>query len=245
MKYLILFFSHLFVSYTTAQMTPQLVLKKTIQYHDPQGNWSRFNQRLNFTVSMPDKADTFSIVELDNRRRYFKYTAFDGKRKVEKGFNDRLYFATIDGKNVKTADDIKHFRMNRSKVEELRDFFTYILGLPMRLTDNGAQLSPKLRRETFNGEECWVLHVNYAPAVGNESWVYYVGMNDFAMRGCRFLRNGDFKNGAYVVFEGENMIQGIRLPKTRHWFWNADDHFLASETIESAQSLTESLLSGL
>jgi Family of unknown function (DUF6503) len=245
MKYQIIILLQLLTYVATAQMTPQIVLKKTIHYHDPQGNWSRFNQRLHFTVSMPNQTDTFSIVELDNRRRYFKYMAFDGKRKVEKGFNDGNYFATIDGKNVKIKDDIKRFRMNRNKVEELRDFFTYILGLPMRLTDNGAQLSPKLHRETFNGEECWVLRVDYTPSVGNESWVYYVSTKNFAMRGCRFLRNGDFKNGAYLIFDGENTIQGIRLPNTRHWFWNADDHFLASETIESSQSLTEILLSGL
>ena len=242
MKFQIVLFFQLIASIATAQMTSQILLKKTMQHHDPQGNWTRFHQSIHFRISIPNQADTFSIVELDNRRRYFKYIAYDGKRRVEKGFNDQTYFATIDGKTTKSADEIKRFRLNREKVSELRDFFTYLLGMPMRLTDNGAQLSPKIRRETFNGVDCWVLRVDYAPSVGEESWLYYIDQKNFAMRGSRFMRNGNPKNGAYMVFEGETTVQNINLPTTRHWFWNEDDHFLASEIMESARNLNDVLV---
>ena len=249
MKYSIILFLQLFTGTLLAQLSPQKVLEKAIRHHDPNGSWARFHQRLHFRVSIPNQADTFSVVEIDNRRRYFNYIARDGKRTIEKGFNDRAFFAIIDGKEAKSAVDIQRFRLSREKVSEVRDFFTYVIGLPMRLTETGARLSPKLQSEIFNGEACWVLRVDYPTINANnaqtESWLFYINKGNYAMRGSRFIRNNNVKNGAYIVFEGETTIKGINLPQTRHWFWSEDDRFLATETIESARDFEAGLASRL
>jgi hypothetical protein len=43
------------------------LLSKTIAYHDPQGNWSQFHQKLYFHAKEPQDTAIYEQVFLDNR----------------------------------------------------------------------------------------------------------------------------------------------------------------------------------
>ena len=63
-------------SITIAQQIsgPQL-LDKAIQYHDPQGHWSTFNDTLNITMTMPESNTRTSQIVINLPKEYFSVTA--------------------------------------------------------------------------------------------------------------------------------------------------------------------------
>jgi hypothetical protein len=39
--------------------------------------------------------------------------------------------------------------------------------------------------------------------------------------------------GEYIILKDEVVIDGIKMPKTRAWFYNKDDKYLGTDTLEN------------
>ena len=49
--------------------------------------------------------------------------------------------------------------------------------------------------------------------------------------GYRFFHDEPRNDGEYVTLEGEVAIDGLRIPKTRAWYYNRDDGYLGTDTL--------------
>jgi len=47
--------------------------------------------------------------------------------------------------------------------------------------------------------------------------------------GYRFYHEEAKNDGEYITLEGEESVQGIKIPKNRHWYYNKDDKFLGAD----------------
>ena len=55
----------------------------------------------------------------------------------------------------------------------MKDYYTYLYGLPMKLKDPGTIVDPKVTKKRFKGKRYLVLKVSYDQEVGKDTWYFY------------------------------------------------------------------------
>ena len=115
----------------------------------------------------------------------------------------------------------------------MKNYYTYLYGLPMKLKDPGTQLDPKAFKKIFQGKEYWVLKVSYAPAVGKDVWYFYLDPMTYQLRHYQFYHDEQKGDGEYILLSGEIEIGGIKMPKDRAWYMNLDQKYLGTDFLSS------------
>lgn len=214
------------------------LLQKTLAYHDPQNNWPQLKTRL--YLSSADTAgqeNTFEI-EMDNSTGYFAHISRQDGKEVVKGIDaDGKEFYLLDGKQEISAEDREKYHMRPDDLKWVHSFYGYLYGLPMKLTDEGVHLKEAAENETLEGKEYRVLQVNFDASVGSDNWFYYLDPETYAMEAYRF-NHGKPESGEYILLEQEVVVDGIRIPKVRKWYWNKNNGYIGKDTLIKAEPLT-------
>jgi hypothetical protein len=213
------------------------LLEKTLAYHDPEGNWPELKTRL--YLSSADTAgqeNTFEI-ELDNSTGYFAHISRQDGKEAVKGIADGKEFYLLDGKGDISAEDRKKYGLTPDDLKWVHSFYSYLYGLPMKLTDEGVQVAEAANSEELEGEKYRVLEVNYDAAVGTDNWFFYLNPETYAMEAYRF-NHGEPESGEYILLEEEVVVDAIRIPRVRKWYWNKNSAYIGTDTIIKAEPLT-------
>jgi len=212
------------------EMNASEVLEKTIAYHDPNGNWEKFNANFQVTLATPGNSDRVSDITINLPKDYFKL--------VNTRDGDSTTF-TLDKGNCTTSitDSITQVgtRTPCETASLYRDYYTYLYGLPMKLKDPGAKLSPTVEKVTFKKKQYLKLKVTYDEAVGSDVWFFYLNPTTYAMEIYQFFKgepDGAGKDtGEYILLSEESTVNGMKLPKIRAWYYNKDNKYLGTDTI--------------
>ncbi|WP_426059031.1 DUF6503 family protein [Hymenobacter sp. B1770] len=216
---------------------PQLV-QKSIAYHDPKGKWSTLKTRLYFqSTTAQGKVNTFEV-ELDNATGYFCHISHPGGREVVKGVVNGQEVLLLDGKPDFTDEDRKQFRLAAGAAQGTRNFYTYLYGLPMKLRDAGTRVAEEAPMQSLLGKTYPTVQVSYDPAVGQDTWSFYLNPRTYALQAYRFYQHKEPNDGEYVVLDQELVVSGVKLPKERKWYLNKDDSFLFTDLLLKAEPLT-------
>ncbi len=189
------------------------LLDKTIQYHDPNGQWGTFNHKLTFLSERPSGPTRNSKVAIDNNKGYFKYME-EGN---EMGVVMDSCFLVPQGK---TCDNVKR----------TRNYYIYLWGLPMKLKDPGTVIDEKVKEENFNGTDCFVIRVPYEQDI----WYFYLDKKNFALRGYLFYKDELAKKGEIIYLDEEMTIGNMRIPKKRKWVTAPDGKLLGTDILVSS-----------
>lgn len=240
MKRLIPFFALLLLSLCqcsrqTEQNTVPPLLKKSIAYHDPEGNWQHFKSRLYLIHTDTTGKETPFEVEIDNNTGYFSHISHKDNKEIVKGISpDGTAFFLVNGNKQISDEEREKYNLTSKSAEGTRDFYLHLYGLPMKLTDAGTLVSDSIYTENFHGRDLQVMEVNYDPAVGNDNWSFYFDPETAAMKAYRFDW-GDPEAGEYVLLDEELMVNGIALPKIRKWYFTKEDQYLGTDALIKAE----------
>jgi Family of unknown function (DUF6503) len=236
-KHLLLVFICLAVTKIMAQtpMTAQVLLQKSMAYHDPKGNWGKLHQKFYFHAIEPTDSSIYEQLFLDNRYSFFGHHSKIEGNKVEKAIMDTVLYSRVNGDTSMTLEMRKKCRVMPRAIKMARNSYTFLYGLPMKLTDKGVLLDPEVKRDTFNKKEYWVLKANFEKSVGKDTWFLYINPTTYAMEGYRFYHNRKPNDGEFIVCEDILTVQGMRLPRVRHWYSNETGEFIASDIIEKSE----------
>lgn len=113
----------------------------------------------------------------------------------------------------------------------MKNYYTYLYGLPMKLKDPGTRINPEVKRKTFQGKAYWVMEVAYDESVGSDLWYFYFDLETYALRAYQFYHDIEKNDGEYIVLSEEEIIKGIKMPKNRAWFYNTDDKYLGTDVL--------------
>lgn len=219
----------LLASPTFAQdLTASELLEKTIQYHDPQGKWESFSGEFKVAMEMPGKPERKSIITINLPEQYFNLSERrDEKESFREVNGDDCRFSDKEGVAVaaKTADE------QCERTVMMKDYYTYLYGLPMKLRDPGTILDPVVKKLTFKGKEYLVLRVTYDEGVGSDIWQFYFNPETYAMEVYQFFKGVDEKTGEYILLSDLLDVNGIKMPKDRAWYYNKDDGYLATDKL--------------
>lgn len=217
------------------ELTATQLLDKAISFHDPKGNWPGFQGEMTVVMDTPDDSDRITRIKIDLPNQYFKAAATKDQEVIthiiDKGEciitpTDSLRIAALQEPPKRSHCDLSTL---------YKDYYTYLYGLPMKLKDPGTILDPVVLKKTFKGKEYLVLKVTYDQAVGSDVWFFYFDTSTYAMEVYQFFKgdpNDKGKDtGEYILLSGMETVNGINMSKVRAWYYNKDDGYLGTDTL--------------
>jgi len=218
-------------------LTAEQLLEKSIAYHDPEVRWMAFQDSLEISLETPDAPVRRSTIYIDNQSGSFYVKANRDSNSVEYGVGKDSCLVKWNGRSDFSKAEAEENGLSCERAEMYRNYYTYLYGLPMKLKDPGTRLSEEVGLRTFKGKEYAVLRVDYDAEVGSDIWYFYFDPHTYAMEVYQFYRsdeNGQTKEdtGEYILLSSEEEIGGIRMPKTRAWYYNKDDKYLGTDILK-------------
>jgi Family of unknown function (DUF6503) len=212
------------------------LLQKTIKYHDPKGNWPKLHQKIYFHAKEPKDTNIREEVLLDNRYSYFGHISrVDGKL-IEKGIIDTTPYARINGDTAMSEADRKKYRLMPRQIRSARNSYIFLYGLPMKMMDKGVILNDTVTMDTFNKKQYLVLRAGFEKGIGNDSWFLYIHPKTFALEGYRFYHNRKPNDGEFIICEGMEVVQDIKIPKIRYWYSNENGEYGATDIVDRVEA---------
>ena len=220
------------ISIHAQSITADQLVNRTIAFHDPDGWWDRVKMDMVIEMKTPNRPARLSNVVVDNINGGFEISVLS---------NDKLLEWMVDGKDscdfkvnfvaptVAQADSLS-LTVDRAKF--LRNYYPYLYGLPMKLKDAGTRIGDEVIETTFMGKPVLALRVTYDESVGKDIWYFYFNPSTYAMVGYRFYHDEAKNDGEYIVLENMIIEQGLRIPRNRSWFTNAEDKLLGTDYLK-------------
>ena len=220
----------------TYEMTSEELLDKAIAYHDPDGSWSAFNGELNLSFEGPAAPDGDTYVSINLPESFFYTKRERGDNVIEYEVKEETCTVVFNGRREFTDGEIKEHRLNCEGAKRMRNYYTYLYGLPMKLKDAGTFIDEAIEQTTFKGKEYLVLNVRYDEHVGSDIWRFYFDPKTYAMEVYQFFKpdeegNINPESGEYIMLSEEKMMNGIKMPRIRSWYFNKGDEFLGTDTL--------------
>ncbi|WP_299128231.1 DUF6503 family protein [uncultured Winogradskyella sp.] len=216
-------------------ITAEELLQKTIAYHDPDGNWSAFDGQFTVVMTTPNSPKRISAIKINLLNKYFSVSAKRDTVTTTYTIDKDNCIMAYNGKSVDSIVASTH-NMSCDRAKLYKNYYTYLYGLPMKLKDPGTNLNETIELKTFKGKEYLVLKVMYDEAVGSDVWYFYFNPTSYAMEVYQFYKtdeNGNIKpeSGEYILLSEETLVNGIKMPKVRAWYYNKANQYLGTDTL--------------
>lgn len=217
-------------------LTADQILQKSIAYHDPEDQWPVFRDSLQILLQTPDAPDRLSRVYIDNHSGSFYVKASRDSSRVEYEVRKDSCLVRWNGQSDFSTSEAEKHGLNCERAKMYKNYYTYLYGLPMKLTDPGTHLHEEVALKNFKGKDYKVLRVDYDAEVGTDIWFFYFDPKTYAMEVYQFYRSDENRQlkedtGEYILLSGELEIGGIRMPETRAWYYNKDDKYLGTDIL--------------
>jgi len=217
------------------QMASAALLEKAIGYHDPNNQWPKLRAVLNISMETPGKSPRESVVQLNNAQGIFSLEATRDSHTTFYRISPQDCRLTYNGSEDFTTQQAQEHRLSCEQGRKMKNYYTYLYGLPMKLKDPGTQPDPLAYKKDFRGSEYWVLRVAYDPEVGKDVWYFYFDTQTYALKHYQFYHDEQKGDGEYILLDQEATVQGIMMPKNRAWYTNLGDRYLGTDFLSVAQ----------
>lgn len=216
-------------------ISPKQLLESAINYHDADGKWQKFNSAFTIVMTTPNTPKRTSIISINLPGDYFSLKAtkdtVNTTYRLDKGKCEMEY----NGK-VLTPLEAEEKKMTCDRATRYKNYYSYLYGLPMKLKDAGTNLSDEVEKRTFKGKAYLSLKVTYDETVGSDVWYFFFDPKTYAMEIYQFFKtdaNGEEKpdSGEYILLSEEAVVNGIKMPKVRAWYYNKDDGYLGTDRL--------------
>lgn len=216
-------------------ISAEQLLEKAIEYHDPDHKWNSFNSTFVVEMTTPNTSLRRSNITIDIQGEYFNVEAKRDTITTTYTLNKGKCTMAYNNKPIDSTQ-AKEKKMSCDRATLYKNYYTYLYGLPMKLNDPGTKLDKTIEKKTFKGKTYLVLKVTYDEAVGSDVWYFYFNPKTYAMEIYQFFKTDESgkekpDSGEYILLSDETIINGIKMPKVRAWYYNKDDKYLGTDTL--------------
>lgn len=214
------------------ELTGAELIEKAIQFHDPNGNWETFNGNLFVTMETPNKPQRNSEIRIDLPNERFIVRSKQGKNVTLYSVIKKNCTVLFNNKTNFTEEEKKKYNLNCERATMYKNYYTYLYGLPMKLKDQGTIIHPKVIKKTFKGKDYLVAKATYEKEVGKDTWYFYFNPKTYAMEVYQFFHDEAKNDGEYILLSDLEIINGIKIPKVRAWYYNKDNTYLGTDILK-------------
>lgn len=213
------------------EITGEQLLNRAIKFHVPNNNWSTFKGTLFVTMKTPNRPKRESEITIDLPKEYFSVKAQTSGNTTTYNVINKNANIKFNG-NIPTEEEKKKYNLNIERANLYKNYYTYLYGLPMKLKDEGTIIHKKVERKKFKEKEYLVLKVTYLKEIGKDTWYFYFDPTTYAMEVYQFFKDTK-ESGEYILLSGLEIINGIKMPKNRAWYYNKDDGYLGTDFLST------------
>ena len=207
------------------------LLKKSMEFHDPQNHWSKKKVSFSFLETRPDGSQRKTNLKINPVKNFVEIRQKKEGHEIIYSINADEANILLDGRRFFSENDRDTFGLTQERALILRNYYTYLYGLPMKLKDPGTNINPEVIETKFQDQPVYALKVTYDPKVGADTWYFYFAKNNFQLTGYRFFHDEAKGDGEYIILDKLITIAGMNLPQIRKWYTNQDDKFLGTDKI--------------
>lgn len=232
MKYILIFFICCFYSCQVKEKLPSAkeILDKSVQIHDPNKQW--YSSSFNVYIQEPriGNPKRYSEVKLDN-----KNDAFELKRNREQHISTHIVskekaITYLDDKIETDTTLIKKYRLEPKRNKRYQRFYKVLLGLPMSLEREIAELG-LVEEVFFNKENSYKVAVKLKEPLFSENWNLFFSKKNYKLIGIEMIFPDDPTKGERLTFDGEYIVNSsIIIPRIRHWK-ELNDTYMGSDIL--------------
>ena len=238
MRYFFLFFAlQVNILAFGQEISGQQLVEKAIAFHDPNDNWKSFNGEMLIEMESPNKGTRSTTIQIDLSSNYFKSTVKKNNHTVESELDKEACTLKLNGSTTFSAKVKDSLKISCDRANMMKNYYTYLYGLPMKLKDPGTIIDPKVQQKTFKGKEYLVLKVGYKKEVGSDTWYFYFDPKTYAMEVYQFFHDESKNDGEYILLSEIITVNGIKIPKVRAWYYNKEDVYLATDKLVKGRIL--------
>lgn len=183
-------------------LTGNELLEKSIQFHNPTGSWSTFNGALLVTMKTPKNSNRKSKININLPKEYFSVVAVRDSIMTEFILHKVACSFSFNGDKNPSEEIKKKYNLNCERAKMLKDYYTYLYGLPMKLKDKGTIINQKVIKKTFQGKDYLMLKVTYSEEVGKDTWCFYFDSKSCSMEVYQFFKDVHKNDTEYILFSG-------------------------------------------
>ena len=216
---------------TAIDANAQSIVDKSIKYHNGKSQWESSVVRIDLKETRPNGSDRSTTLVFDNTGSTFMLNQQRGDDKIIRWTDGNECSHKVNGSEDFTEQKAKDLNLNCEYTIRMRDYYTYLYGLPAKLKDPGTIIHPEVRLVEFDGQELHQVRVTYEGEVGSDIWYFYFDTKTAALSGYRFYHDEDANDGEYITLKDEVTSKGLRLPKERTWYVHKDGRVLGSDII--------------
>lgn len=208
------------------------VLNRSIAFHDPKGNWLQQSHLFQLAESRPNGSVRHTRLSIFPHTDEFDLQQVRGKEKIQLKYLRKTFNYSVNGNTEVDSNTIKRLGLTAKRMLGMRDYYTYLYGLPMKLRDKGTIVDPEIYKVWFHGKELLEMTVTYAPNTGNDVWKFYFDPKTFALKAYAFYHKTDGPGtGEYILLEDEAMVDKMILPAKRSWYMTEEALYLGMDEI--------------
>lgn len=215
---------------------PEL-LERAISYHDPNGNWKSFEGTMLIEMETPNSSLRSTLVAINLPGNYFKTTVKKDNYTIESELDNGECSLMWNGSSTIPEKIKDSLRISCDRAKMMKDYYTYLYGLPMKLKDPGTLIENKVTKKSFKGKEYLVLKAGYEKEVGSDTWYFYFDPKTYAMEVYQFFHDEAKNDGEYILLSDMITFNGIKIPKIRAWYYNKDNKYLGTDNLMEAKPL--------
>lgn len=206
------------------------ILSKSVAYHDPGDKWPETVLSVNLAEPRTETPFRHSVLHLDNALDSFAITRNRGTHFSTHIVNsDGVPTLLWDGKLLSKVE-ANHYQLDPRMNFGFKRFYRMMYGLPMSLDNEIKEVSREAREGDFGGRPCYVLDVELIRSLISQHWRLFISIETFELAGIEFYSKQDPAFGERLLFFDTLHNDGLRIPRSRHWY-KLNNDYLGSDII--------------
>ncbi|MEP2239181.1 MAG: DUF6503 family protein, partial [Maribacter sp.] len=181
------------------EITGNELLERAIAFHDPENNWSTFKGKMLIEMENPKSSPRSTVVEMKLPSNYFKTTVTKDNYVIESELDNNDCTLKLNGSTSIFPKIKDSLNISCERAKMMKNYYTYLYGLPMKLKDPGTIIDDKVIKKNFKGKSYLVLKATYEKEVGNDTWYFYFDPKTYAMEVYQFFHDESKNDGEYIL----------------------------------------------
>nr|WP_034242795.1 DUF6503 family protein [Aquimarina atlantica] len=145
----------------------------------------------------------------------------------EKGISTTL----LDGEVNTDSTQIKKYRLQPERNPNYQKFYQHLIGLPMSLNKAAVDTFGKTSKTVFNDTDSYKIELVLKEEIFSKHWNVFISQKDYTLLGIEIVFPDDPTKGERLYFSGEIIIEGVKIPRIRHWHEYDTDAYSGSDII--------------
>lgn len=207
------------------------ILKKSIQKHDPKGQWNEAEFSLRIQEPRLQNPIRFSEVSINNGTNAFELKRNRDEKVATYAINaDGVTRVLLDNKVVQDSILIDQYMLQHPRVKSYQRFYQIMLGLPMSLDSETIETIDSISAVEFNEKSSYRVEITLKKPIFSRHWNLFISTEDFTLLGVEMVFPDNPNKGERLYFDKSIQLEEIQIPRIRHWY-KLDETYSGSDVI--------------